>query len=198
MSNTTIIDPAAPPTGTTLVFNMDSLTSSALYPLGGTAASPAFKFETVRDNHIRLRAGGADGAVAGEIVYYGMFKKGLGTVKVGDGQELKIEDWGTVTDHCMVVPIGEEVYVWNKEIEKSANGNLVAGVFYTVRSSSQERLGHVLTPGAGQSRRQYHGCIHTLVVERTHILHVRCNDGNPHPWIPQNLDARPHPLCTRS
>jgi hypothetical protein len=49
-----------------------------------------------------------------------------------------------------------------------------------VRSSSQERLARVLMSGTGQSRRQDHGYIHTVVAERTPVLLVRCNEGNPH------------------
>jgi hypothetical protein len=197
MSNITIVDPPAPPTGTTLVFNLDSLASSVLYPVGGTVSSPTFKFETVRDNHIVLRTGGAGGAVAGEIVYYGMFKKGLGTVKVGDGRALKIEDWGTVTDRCMVVPIGE-MYVWNKEVHTSPNKNIVTEVIYEVSCFPQQRLGRVLMPGVGQSRRQGHGHIHTLMDKRAYVLLVRSDNCKPRSGIPQDPDAGPHPFCTRS
>jgi hypothetical protein len=132
-----IVDPPAPPTGTTLIFDQNSqVTMSTLYPVGGTPASPAFEFETVLDNHFRLRAGGAGGAVLGEVFCCGMFEKGVGTVTVkfgGGRQDLEIEDWGTGTDRRIMVPI-DEMYVWGEVIQTSPNGNVVTRVLYEVRS----------------------------------------------------------------
>jgi hypothetical protein len=131
-----LVDPAAPATGTMFILSLDSLVSTVLYRPGGSADVPTFTFTSAHEGkHITLHHDGATGAVAGEIVLHGILKKGIGMVKLAGGRDVKAEEWGKMTKDGVAVMIHGEQYVWSKLIEKDPKNPNMTKSFYEVLSS---------------------------------------------------------------
>jgi hypothetical protein len=131
--NIAFVDPPAPAEGTMFIFNTDSLNAAALYAPGSDARSPLFTFTSADDGkRVVLHYGGADAIAAGALIYHGLFKKGLGVVKIDGRGETQLEDWGRMVDTAMTVAIHGEEYVWRRATQPPANANSPTTLVYQV------------------------------------------------------------------
>jgi hypothetical protein len=132
-ANVSIVDPSVPATGTLLILDTDSLSSSKLYQPGASSTAASFTFTSANDvKTITLHHGDKDGMVEGVIILHGLFKKGLGMVKLGERQ-LKIEEWGKVTKEGVAVTIQGKEYLWVKRREDNPQRPNLPKVSFEVR-----------------------------------------------------------------
>jgi hypothetical protein len=152
-SDISVVDPPTPTSGTLLIFDLDSFSSSKLYTPGGSPSSPSFSWTSSEDaKHRILHHGNKDGAVAGEITFHGKLKKGIGMVKITPGAEIPIENWGIASKQGVAVDIHGQRYVWSKRFDRNSEAATPKAI-YEVR-----RFHHFcgtcrFTESAGKARR---------------------------------------------
>jgi hypothetical protein len=122
MSSTTIVDPAPPPSGSLLVFDISSFSSTRLYLPESDKTRPTFTIRSENDSKHRFVHFGLDGGVAGEVVFHGRFKRGKGTVSIAGAEPVAIEDWMIDAPKGRGVVIHDASYVWiQRPIQLSKN-----------------------------------------------------------------------------
>jgi hypothetical protein len=127
----TLADPPAS-WGTTLIFDMDSFSTARLYKPGSNRDHPVFTIRSEKDGkHRYLHVGSApNGAVAGEVVLHGRFKKGLGTVSIGGSTPVPIEEWTDVDkEKGFTVRFRDLPYTWSKRAGEYKQGGLDQPMF---------------------------------------------------------------------
>jgi hypothetical protein len=128
----TIVDPPASASGTTLIFDLDSFSTARLYKPGSNRDHPVFTIRSEKNSkHRYLHVGSApDGAITGEVVLHGRFKKGLGTVSVRGATPVPIEGWMNVNkDKGFNVRFRDLPYTWSKRAGEYKQGGLDQNVF---------------------------------------------------------------------
>jgi hypothetical protein len=131
--NVTIVDPPASASGTTLIFDMDSFSMARLYTPESDRTNPVYTIRSGKDSkHRYLHFGLApEGAVAGEIVLHGAFKKGLGTVSVAGSKPIPIEEWTQVdkASGALTVGIHDYSYTWTQRPIDAKGGGLYKSIY---------------------------------------------------------------------
>lgn len=122
MSSTTIVDPAPPPSGSLLIFDISSFSSTRLYLTESDKSCPTFTIRSENDSKHRFLHFGLDGGVAGEVVFHGKFKRGKGTVSIAGAEPVAIEDWMIDSQKGRGVVIHDALYTWiQRPIQLSNN-----------------------------------------------------------------------------
>jgi hypothetical protein len=127
-----IADPPTPSSGTMLIFDIASFSSARLYVPGSDVAHAAFTIRSKQDGKRRcLHLGAApDGAITGELILHGVFKKGLGMVSLARGTStagstlIPIEDWAQIEKNYdgLTVSAHGHSYTWSLRPVDLKNG----------------------------------------------------------------------------